>query len=172
MISSARRLKVLLDLLTKASITLSSMPESASEIMSATGAVTLRLGGAVFPAETGRTAAFEISSRGAFSGARASTSAGLSRALSESVAALIAGASFSVELEASCTQPPTNGSVRANPRVHVQRVRFFIFDPKQPGLVKVTVPHLTRLSQGLFIRAPAAGRSAPVPGRSNGRTLS
>jgi hypothetical protein len=31
-----------------------------------------------------------------------------------------------VELEASCTQPPRNGTVRANPKVHIQRVRFFI----------------------------------------------
>src|ERR1017187_2090373 len=51
MISSAPRLKVLVELVTNASITPSSTPESASLITSATGAVGLTLGGSGFEAD-------------------------------------------------------------------------------------------------------------------------
>src|SRR6266850_3291473 len=125
MISSARRLKVLVDLLTNASITLSSTPESASLTISETGPVTFTLGGGVFSVETGLTAAFEISSSGVSSGATASLSAAVWSATSASGSVLIAGALFWVELEASSTQPPTNGSAKANPMLQVQRVQFF-----------------------------------------------
>jgi hypothetical protein len=53
MISSAPRLKVLVELVTNASITHSSTPESASLITSATGAVGLTLGGSGFEVDIG-----------------------------------------------------------------------------------------------------------------------
>jgi hypothetical protein len=53
MISSAPRLKVLVELVTNASITPSSTPESASLITSATGAVGLTLGGSGFAVDIG-----------------------------------------------------------------------------------------------------------------------
>src|SRR5208283_590697 len=104
--SSAPRLKVLLELVTNASMTPSSTPESASLSTSATGAVGLTAGGSGFAVEMGLAGASTM-----LAAAAASAGAGgvpVASGVAESAATIAvptAGGVFVAWLKDSCAEP-------------------------------------------------------------------
>src|SRR5208282_166539 len=120
MISSAPRLNVLVELVTKAKITLSSTPDSASRSTSATGPVSLTPGGSGFMVEIGWAGASTVSSSVVCAADRAFTTAGAGAAASgDAAAASTTGVVLRGWLKDSCWKLPATGrTAKANPRLH------------------------------------------------------
>src|ERR1019366_5022224 len=128
MISSTPRLNKLVELVTKAIITLSSTPDSASLTTSDTGPVSLMLGGRAFPVEIGLTDASASAASSASSPRLASSLAAAGASASVFASGSNAGGGVLVACpDARCGLPPPKSSAATlTPKPHLQRIRLFI----------------------------------------------
>lgn len=130
MISSARRLKVPTEFVTKESITFSSAPALASLMISAVAGLGLRFAGTSISAETFFAGAVEIFCSSASANASSASASGEDSA-ADSTAGVSGGESSVAtapgdETELSCKQPANGRTNRTSPKTQLEQIRVFM----------------------------------------------
>src|SRR5882757_529483 len=147
MISSARRLKVPTEFVTKESITLSSTPALASLMISAVAGLGWRFAGTSISAETFLAGAAEI-----FCSSTSANASSASASGEDSAAGWTAGVSGGEssaatapcdETELSCKQPANGRTNRTSPKTQLEQIRVFMDRRRQCRLNYPRLPRLT-----------------------------